>query len=323
MGFVPVAAKSRNAANAMTAIVCGRLLGGSGHRPLRQRDKTFKWKEGVFACRNIADRDYVWTNVRRNVADSIHDAAERQPAAYLLSCTSPSNTTLSAWAIPEPLVYESLLYLPVKKTGGYSIEIHGETQRFEHYVTSPDLSSFHRRSTLSEDEVRILEESRAIDASVNKDRRSSLIPLLEQKLEEEGAFDPAEIRGGRERILSSIVRRRGQPLFRRRLLEAYGGQCAISGCTLEAVLEAAHIVPYQGPETNDSRNGLLLRADLHTLFDLYLIAIDAASLTVLISPQVAGTCYAGYAGKRIRMPADRERQPSRKALKDHRRKSGL
>lgn len=33
------------------------------------------------------------------------------------------------------------------------------------------------------------------------------------------------------------------------------------------VLEAAHVTPYLGPETNDITNGLLLRADLHTLLD--------------------------------------------------------
>ena len=224
---------------------------------------------------------------------------------------------------PEPLVYGALQNLPVKTTGGYSIEIHRGTQRFEHDAASPDLSSFHRQFALSQSEIRILDESRALDAVVRNNRRSPAIAFLEQQLEDEGAFDPDEIRDGRVRILASIVRRRGQPLFRRRLLDAYGGRCAISGCTLEAVLEAAHIVPYRGPETNHSRNGLLLRADLHTLFDLHLIAIDAASLTVLVSPQVAGTSYEEYSGKRIQLPVDRACHPSRMALKEHRRKSGL
>src|ERR1700722_13744752 len=40
------------------------------------------------------------------------------------------------------------------------------------------------------------------------------------------------------------------------------------------VLEAAHITPYMGASTNSLLNGLLLRADIHTLFNLGLISID-------------------------------------------------
>jgi putative restriction endonuclease len=52
----------------------------------------------------------------------------------------------------------------------------------------------------------------------------------EQDSNAAGVFDPESIVDGRERIVASIVRRRGQPEFRRRLLELYEGRCAISGC---------------------------------------------------------------------------------------------
>jgi predicted restriction endonuclease len=127
----------------------------------------------------------------------------------------------------------------------------------------------------------------------------------------------------RERVLSSIVRRRGQPAFRENLLTAYHGQCAITGCDVEDVLEAAHIVPYKGPETNHPGNGLLLRADMHTLFDLKRISVDVASMTLLVSPSLSGTCYEGYRGMQIKLPNDPGSQPSREALDQHRRESGL
>ena len=38
-------------------------------------------------------------------------------------------------------------------------------------------------------------------------------------------------------------------------------------------------------------NGLLLRSDLHTLFDLRLLAVDPDTLTVLLSPKLKDTCY--------------------------------
>jgi len=42
---------------------------------------------------------------------------------------------------------------------------------------------------------------------------------------------------------------------------------------VEDVLEAAHIVPYATSGDNDTSNGLLLRSDIDTLFDLGLLNI--------------------------------------------------
>ncbi len=49
------------------------------------------------------------------------------------------------------------------------------------------------------------------------------------------------------------------------LLKAYSGRCAVTGCDAEPALEAAHLRPYKGPESNTAANGLLLRSDIHTL----------------------------------------------------------
>ncbi|MDZ7808966.1 MAG: HNH endonuclease signature motif containing protein [Arhodomonas sp.] len=54
-----------------------------------------------------------------------------------------------------------------------------------------------------------------------------------------------------------------RPRFGETLIEAYEGRCAITGCNMLDVLEAAHIHPYRGDATNHPSNGLLLRADLH------------------------------------------------------------
>ena len=60
---------------------------------------------------------------------------------------------------------------------------------------------------------------------------------------------------GLDSVIASIVRRRGQPEFRRALIEAYSGRCAISGCDAVDALEACHIVPYGGSQTNRVSNG--------------------------------------------------------------------
>lgn len=90
--------------------------------------------------------------------------------------------------------------------------------------------------------------------------------------------------------MRAVHLRRGQPLFRARLLDAYGGRCAISGCTAAEVLEAAHVLTYRGAHTHRLDNGLLLRADLHTLFDCQLLWITPEN-TVVLAPALLATDY--------------------------------
>lgn len=130
------------------------------------------------------------------------------------------------------------------------------------------------------------------------------------------AFDPAMIEDGRERVAREIAIRRGQAGFRNQLLEAYGC-CAMSGCTVASALEAAHIMPYQGPGTNHPSNGLLLRADLHTLFDLGLLSVDHGTLQVLVAPDLDGTEYEALRGQPLRVD-HASVSPSREALRLHR-----
>lgn len=138
-----------------------------------------------------------------------------------------------------------------------------------------------------------------------------------------GEFDPGSIVDARQKALASIIRRRGQPGFRQRLLDAYGASCAITGCDVAEALEAVHILPYRGPQTNHPSNGLLLRADVHVLFDLGLIAIDADTMTVVASPVLAGTSYAQLTGTSLRSPRVGALGPSRDALDQHRAWSRL
>jgi putative restriction endonuclease len=138
-----------------------------------------------------------------------------------------------------------------------------------------------------------------------------------------GVFDPSGTIDARERAVAQIVRRRGQPAFRTAVLSAYGGQCAISGCDAAEALEAGHISPYRGPDTNHVTNGILLRADLHTLFDLGLIAIAVTTMTVLVAPAIAATAYSALANAPLRLPSDPRLRPSIPALDAHRAWTGL
>lgn len=125
-------------------------------------------------------------------------------------------------------------------------------------------------------------------------------------------FDPEDLEE-QERVLASVRRRLGQPAFRAALMQAYDGKCAISGCTVTQVLEAAHIVPYRGKDSNYVQNGILLRADLHTLFDLHLIRIDPHSRVVSVDASLIGTPYWDLNGIALYEPPETVR-PSTVAL---------
>ena len=120
-----------------------------------------------------------------------------------------------------------------------------------------------------------------------------------------------------------MVARYGQPVFRRDLLIAYSTRCAVSGTTVAAVLEAAHIRPYLGASSDHVANGLLLRSDIHALFDLGLLAVDTLGMTVLLHEQLNGTPYHQYRGSPLRLPNAVALRPSIEALREHRRWTGL
>lgn len=105
----------------------------------------------------------------------------------------------------------------------------------------------------------------------------------------------------RERINRSIALRRGQHAFRHKLMRRYGPVCMISRCQLLDIIEAAHIWPYRNQADNHPGNGLLLRADLHTLFDLDMIGIQPENLRVWLHPAVQAAGYEHFRGVSIHL----------------------
>jgi hypothetical protein len=130
---------------------------------------------------------------------------------------------------------------------------------------------------------------------------------------EEAASPSYEPRDSDTRTVAErqVRARRGQPEFRRALTERYGACCMVTGCLLMDIVEAAHISPYRGVEDNHVENGLLLRADIHTLFDIHLLGIEPDSLEVVLGPGAADGGYGSMAGRRVATGSVR---PSRAAL---------
>jgi hypothetical protein len=156
-----------------------------------------------------------------------------------------------------------------------------------------------------------------------KQEAAAIINNQEKQLESAGSFDPKTVEDARQRILAAIVRRRGQAKFRKQLIDAYGGKCAITRSPIVETLEAAHIVPYRGDATNTPENGLLLRSDLHALFDLGMISIEAEDFSIIVSQDLKGSEYSNLNGKQIAIPKSMKSRPSKAALKEHRRWAGI
>jgi predicted RNA-binding protein with PUA-like domain len=161
----------------------------------------------------------------------------------------------------------------------------------------------------------------ALQDLISQDAPSDLETIIQDTGREEaenGVFDPKDIQDARKRILVAIVRRRGQPAFRQKLLGIYSGRCSVTGCDVEQALEAAHISPYKGEKTNHPSNGLLMRADLHTLFDLHLVSVDTATMTLLLASALKHTSYGELEGRRLSLPKSNAHKPSKAALDQHR-----
>lgn len=115
--------------------------------------------------------------------------------------------------------------------------------------------------------------------------------------------------------MRAIAQRQGQPAFRNALLKAYGGRCAVTGTGAESVLEAAHIAAYKGTHSNYVYNGLLLRADIHTLLDLDRITVTP-DYVVRVDPSL-GSPYAELDGRDLLLPQHEKDRPEGQLLQEH------
>jgi hypothetical protein len=152
---------------------------------------------------------------------------------------------------------------------------------------------------------------------------SGMFKSVEDTATATGVFSSVSVTDARTKHFEGIIRRRGHPRFRQALMRAYGGKCAITRCDAPEVLEAVLIHPYLSDGTHHVSNGLLLRADLHTLFDLGQIGIDTEKMSVIVAEPLMRSSYRLLAGRPLLLPDRKELQPDTEALDEHRHTWGL
>lgn len=130
-----------------------------------------------------------------------------------------------------------------------------------------------------------------------------------------------EVEAQRHGTPRMVVPRLGQGAFRVEVMEAYGRACAITDEHSLPVLDAAHIRPYadEGPHTTS--NGLLLRADIHRLFDKGYLTVGT-DLRIQVSPRLRqdyanGKTYYPLHGQKARVPSCDADRPSAEYLRWH------
>jgi putative restriction endonuclease len=175
--------------------------------------------------------------------------------------------------------------------------------------------------------VRVLPESEfeAIVAtgfarSISDDKRIA----VEQLPRIDAVQEPVPEYVARPKILQILNRKFREHAFRRHVREAYNFRCAMTGWRILDVegkpeAQAAHIRPVEKDGPDSVRNGLVLSATLHWLFDRGLIAIDD-SFKALKSPQGIPDDLGNLirTDRPIFLPTDPDKQPHRTYLGWHR-----
>jgi putative restriction endonuclease len=146
---------------------------------------------------------------------------------------------------------------------------------------------------------------------------------------EEGALAAGHLSGGG--VSDSAVTRFGKPIlipprlgqgaFRVAITELYGRQCAMTEGKVLPALDAAHIRPYSEGGLHAKSNGILLRKDIHSVFDAGYATIDS-DYRFVVSEKVRdifnnGNEYRRLHGVKMRLPVNPMDRPSPESLRWH------
>lgn len=104
--------------------------------------------------------------------------------------------------------------------------------------------------------------------------------------------------------------------FRARMRRSFRERCAVTGCTTTAVLEAAHISTKAGSDDNSESNGILLRSDIHLLFDRHLITLSEDGTRVEVSSELTDQGYSFLRSVEVARPANGSL--SKENIREHR-----
>lgn len=264
-----------------------------------QADAYYSWDSKVPNHRNlrVGDPIALWDKKRLLGVSVIEAIEESQDHKTLSRCTKCATTRISLRKNAMPRYRCRKCHHEFESPRADVVPVARYTARYDAAWTSLE-------GVLSEREIRSL--------AVNQGDINAMRPLnwvaLREALAVKGARRAAERIDGRidfswqsknmpvepsQGFGHALVRvRRGQQRFREQLLMAQGSVCAFTGGAPARVLEAGHLYSYAQLGTHFKHGGLMLRRDIHRLFDDGLLAVEPASLRISVAPALAG--YSQY-----------------------------
>ena len=145
-------------------------------------------------------------------------------------------------------------------------------------------------------------------------------PILEELVLNNTEFNPQSVEDTRRTVQRTAQVREGQEEFRNMIRNAYNDICAVTGCNDERGMQAAHIMRYMGVQTNHVTNGILLRNDIHRLFDhpngpFLRIEIEGDEWRLRVDQSLMDSTYAELDETLLHLPDNPQHWPDVEALR--------
>jgi putative restriction endonuclease len=239
---------------------------------------------GIFAYANVLPCSLAWEAFKEaNGARSAQEMRQRIARYRKAEARDRSDFEIGCRILTQPFFFDELNWIPVPPSWSRNIVA------FKTYNTDDP-------------------EGLALWEAVNDRLSRSPVPGMA----ESGA------RFGEPHLIRP---RLGQGAFRVLVTDIYRRRCAVTEERTLPALEAAHIQPYGEGGVHEASNGLLLRRDIHSLFDAGYVTVTP-DFRFEVSPRIReeyenGRHYYALHGRKIDLPSDSSHYPNLDALRWH------
>lgn len=252
---------------------------------------------GVFSSYSLLPIQMAWETFGRANGVSSPEGLRNAIAQFRTNVTVGPSTNIGSTVLVQPVFFPSHLWFDVPESWSRNVV------RGKHYSTDNNEGLQLWRKLVDTAEAATITKSPA---------------LISREQQQTRFIVPDQARFGTPTL---ITPRLGQGAFRVAVTEAYGRQCAVTDGKVLPALDAAHIKPYSEGGEHLRSNGILLRKDIHSVFDAGYVTIKD-DLTFSVSKKVKevfnnGEEYLRLHGRPVRPPKSKADWPDIDVLRWH------
>ncbi len=273
--------------------------GNSGYDD--QADVFYSWDSTVKNHAEIAvgDRVAIWDKVRLLGVSVVEEIETKDATKVRSRCPSCSRTNIGERTTKTPRYkcqkcgseFDEPTLDPVK-VKEYKARHDAAWTSLEGLLSGPQLRSL-CFSPASQHSMRSLDWSALSSALVTAGETRAVSRIVHRAPEIITPNQQVEYTPLASGHAQAVVRvRRGQQQFRERILARFGEHCAFTGPTPKRVLDAGHLYSYADLGEHHEHGGLMLRRDIHRLFDDGGLAVNPSTRRIDVSETLAP--YAQY-----------------------------